>query len=154
MKTGEKKKKEEGKRNFNYVSMTFPNSFVQAFTFKSQIKQVLSDKSREWQFIFKERECRLEKKLWSSICATQFVCSYTYLVEKDILMNLCMKLLTFGKCRETFNPKTKLFQQRTVQYSKIMFISKRGLTCILSNKMKVLLLLTTFRICLTPLLPM
>lgn len=76
------------------------------------------------------------------------------MVEKDILINLCMKQLTFGKCRETFNPQTKLFQQRTVQYSKILLFSKCGLACILSNKMKVLLILTTFRICPTPLLLM
>lgn len=153
MKTSGGKKKKKRKRNFNYVLMTFPNSFVQAFTFKSQIKQVLSDKSRVIVCIWGER-VEIEKKLCSSICATQFVCSYTYLVEKDILINLFMKLLTFGKCRETFNPQTKLFQQRTVQYSKIIFISKCGLTCILSNKMKVLLLLTTFRICPTSLLLM
>lgn len=62
-------------------------------------------------------------------------------------MNLCMKLLTFGKCRERFNLQTKPFLQRTVWYSKMILISKCGLTCILPNKMKVVPLLLTFRVC-------
>lgn len=38
----------EVKRNFMCnSSMTFPNSFVQAFTSKLQIKQAFSDESRE-----------------------------------------------------------------------------------------------------------
>lgn len=76
----------------------FPK-LIFAFTSKLQTKQAFNDESRVIVCI-EEKEYRLKRKLCSSICAKKFICSNTYSIEKGILMNLCMKLITFGKYKE------------------------------------------------------